>query len=133
MRQRARAFLLFIDADGLKTVNDSLGHEAGDDMLRKLAQVLKTTFRKSDVLARVGGDEFCVFGIHDDGDPNQAKDRLDKSLVAFNTHHGGPYQLAASVGLYCFSADDTYALEEVVAKADKAMYAEKKSRRAAVR
>jgi diguanylate cyclase (GGDEF)-like protein len=130
LRQGARVFILFIDADGLKKVNDTLGHEAGDEMLRNLAQVLKATFRRSDILARLGGDEFCVFGSHDNGDPAAAKDRLYDRIEQFNAGHTGPYRLAASIGISSFAANDQQALEDVVAIADRAMYDEKRARRA---
>lgn len=129
IRLHKSVFLLFIDADGLKTVNDSLGHDAGDDMLRKLAEVLRCTFRKSDIVARLGGDEFCVFGMHGDPDPTAAKHRLDAAIAAFNVSHNAPYQLAASSGIFSFAAEDNRSLEEVVARADKAMYEEKRARR----
>jgi diguanylate cyclase (GGDEF)-like protein len=130
LRHGARVFILFIDADGLKKVNDTLGHEAGDEMLRNLAQVLKSTFRRSDILARLGGDEFCVFGSHENGDPAAAKDRLYEKIEEFNARHSGPYRLAASIGISSFAADDERALEDVVAIADRAMYDEKRARRA---
>ncbi len=111
VRSRSQVFLLFVDADGLKKVNDTLGHEAGDEMLRKLGRVLKTTFRQSDIVARLGGDEFCVFGLHEEGDPAAAKARLDANIDAFNARNTGPYRLAASAGMFPFRADDTCTLE----------------------
>lgn len=127
-RLQARVFLLFIDADGLKRVNDCHGHDAGDAMLRDLAQVLKDTFRKSDVIARLGGDEFCVFGIHGEGGADLAKVRLEAAIAAFNTNNHNPYALAASAGHFSFAADSGRSLQEAVALADKAMYVEKASR-----
>ena len=129
VRLRSQVFLLFVDADGLKRVNDGLGHQAGDDLLRNLARVLKSTFRKSDIVARLGGDEFCVFGMHDEGAAEAAKARLDQNIAAFNVSHSGPYPLAASAGIWPFPPDDSCSLEDVVARADKAMYAEKSARR----
>lgn len=130
VRQNVRVFILFIDADGLKKVNDTLGHEAGDEMLRNLGSVMKSTFRRSDIMARLGGDEFCIFGSHDNGDPSAAKERLYENIEAFNAGNNGPYRLAASIGISSFAADDDCSLEDVVAIADKAMYAEKRARRA---
>jgi diguanylate cyclase (GGDEF)-like protein len=131
-RLHAQVFILFIDADGLKRVNDSFGHESGDQMLRDLAQILKSTFRQSDILARFGGDEFCVFGLHEDGDPKLAKERLDGAIASFNASRSAPFKLSASSGLYTFPADRTCLLEDAIACADKAMYAEKEARRASV-
>lgn len=66
-------FVLFIDADGLKAVNDGYGHEAGDQMLCALAEELQSSFRDSDIVGRLSGDEFCIFGIHDGEDPSRLK------------------------------------------------------------
>ena len=129
-RLHAQVFILFIDADGLKRVNDSFGHESGDQMLRDLAQILKSTFRQADIIARFGGDEFCVFGLHDDGDAKLAKKRLEDAIDGFNATRSGPFKLSASSGLYTFPADQTGSLEDAIARADKAMYAEKEARRA---
>lgn len=122
-------FLLFIDADGLKKVNDSLGHEAGDAMLRDIADVLRATFRKSDVVARLGGDEYCVFGMHDGQDPGTAKRRLETAIAEFNAASTRPYRLAASSGVFSFDAGEAYSLEDVVTRADKSMYEEKRERK----
>jgi diguanylate cyclase (GGDEF)-like protein len=128
-RQGKRVFFLFIDVDGLKQVNDSHGHEAGDALLRDMAAVLRATFRKSDIIARLGGDEFCVFGIMDDGDPSAPKERLAAGLSMFNANRIGMQQLAASVGGFSFAAGSGGSLAELMALADAAMYAEKRARR----
>jgi GGDEF domain-containing protein len=67
--------------------------------------------------------------MHDDGDASAAKHRLDENLAEFNAGHAGPYRLAASAGIFAFAADAPCSLEDVVARADKEMYAEKLARR----
>jgi diguanylate cyclase (GGDEF)-like protein len=124
-------FVLFVDADGLKAVNDAHGHEAGDAMLRSLAQVLQVTFRKSDVVARLGGDEFCVFGVLDEGQGETARQRLIDAIARRNAKCDANEALAASVGIYSFAADESSSLEEALRRADKAMYADKLERRRA--
>jgi diguanylate cyclase (GGDEF)-like protein len=124
-------FVLFVDADGLKAINDAHGHEAGDAMLRSLAQVLQGTFRKSDVVARLGGDEFCVFGVLDEGQGETAKQRLIDAIARRNAKCDATGALAASVGIYSFAADESSSLEEALRRADKAMYADKLERRRA--
>ena len=126
----AELFLLYIDVDGLKAVNDCHGHEAGDRMLRALAEVLRRAFRASDVLARLSGDEFCVLGVHAGGATAQYKKRFVDCVAAYNAVNAGPCLLAASVGLFTFPADNGGSLEAALAEADKAMYAEKVERRA---
>lgn len=124
------AFILYIDADGLKTVNDRDGHGAGDQLLRTLAQILEMTFRNADIIARLGGDEFCVFGRHDIDSLNHAKQRFDCSVAEFNRVAGSD-RLLASSGVYTFLAADV-SLESAVARADEAMYIEKRARHAAL-
>ena len=123
-------FVLFVDADGLKTINDVHGHDAGDAMLRRLGHVLQGTFRKSDVVARLGGDEFCVFGVLDEGHGETAKQRLVDAIAHHNTRGDASEALAASVGIYAFAADQSCSLEEAIRRSDKAMYADKTARRA---
>lgn len=101
VRQRKRALLLFADMDGLKRVNDELGHEAGDEALRAIAAVLKSTFRDSDIVARLGGDEFVAF-LLDTDDLATAERRLQESLSLDNLRSRRSYVLAMSVGAVRF-------------------------------
>jgi GGDEF domain-containing protein len=87
MRAGKQAAILFVDVDGLKDVNDRHGHEAGDVLLRNFAGVLIDTFRESDVVARVGGDEFCVFGAALNLNPEVLLARLDYNIARFNAEH----------------------------------------------
>jgi diguanylate cyclase (GGDEF)-like protein len=128
-RLQARVFLMFVDADGLKSVNDLYGHAAGDDMPRQLAHVLKSTFRSADIVARLGGDEFCVFGLLTEGASDLPSERLKSAIAQFNATSQGPCQLAASAGVYSFLATSQRSLDAAVAEADRAMYAEKRARR----
>jgi diguanylate cyclase (GGDEF)-like protein len=130
-RANSRFFILFADADGLKQVNDSLGHGAGDDMLRSFADILLRTYREADIIARLGGDEFCVFGIHEDTDLAAIKARLDRSMAAFNAERTRPFQISASVGVLSLPATDQASLDELISCADQAMYADKRARRRA--
>ena len=112
-----------------KKVNDHHGHGTGDEMLRELARILKSTFRSADIVARLGGDEFCVFGLLTDGASDLPSERLKSAIAKFNATSRCPYQLAASAGVYSFAADPQRSLDEAVAEADRAMYAEKRARR----
>lgn len=120
--------LLFIDLDGLKQVNDELGHEMGDRLIADAAKVLKQTFRESDVIARLGGDEFAVFvpgcGAGDDIVP-----RLQKSVTIFNQTGERLYQLSMSVGLAICQANTMTSLEQMITQADQLMYAHKRIKR----
>src|SRR4029079_5514539 len=105
------------------------GHDAGDAMLRRLAQLLQATFRKSDVVARRVCDECCVFGVLAEGHGETAKQRLVDAIAHHNTRGDASGALAASIGIYPFAADESCSLEEAIRRADKAMYADKTARR----
>ena len=123
------AFLLYVDLDGMKTVNDVLGHREGDRMLRDTAEVLRETFRDADVLARLGGDEFAAFGLQEAHfaavDP---KDRLLSRVQAFNACATRPYTLSLSIGLACLDVEAAHSLDDLLVRADARMYAEKRCR-----
>lgn len=88
--------VLFFDLDGLKQVNDSFGHEAGSQFLVEIATLLRSTFRGSDIVARIGGDEFAVV-IHDDGvNAKIAMARMDESAAAMNQGAGRRYPISSA-------------------------------------
>lgn len=112
------------DIDGLKLVNDTLGHDKGDKMLRAYAEVLGTVFRQSDAVSRIGGDEFAVILPRTDGAGAETLSRRLESALAAHNHLRDDLPLSASVGIAtCASRDIT--LEEVFSHADKNMYRDK--------
>jgi diguanylate cyclase (GGDEF)-like protein/PAS domain S-box-containing protein len=121
-----RMALLFIDLDGFKPINDSLGHAAGDDVLKTVAQRLQNRLRGVDFAARLGGDEFVVLLTQLDRpkDAENTADRLLEALavplVAANT----TVSIGASIGIALFP-DDGRSVEELLRRADDAMYAAK--------
>lgn len=125
-------FMIYVDADGLKQVNDTLGHLAGDRLLQSLAMVLKDTFREADVLARMGGDEFCILGTGKlDGEA--LVQRLTTAFAEFNRGTAvREFQLRASCGIAPWPAHSSSPLEQVIRQADEAMYAAKRAAREAV-
>jgi len=119
--------LLYIDLDGFKLVNDSLGHPVGDELLVQISASLRSRVRESDVLARVGGDEFIV--ILDDLPANKqasivARDLLDAISVPFRVK-GHDLSIGASIGISMFP-DNGVEPEELIREADSAMYAAKR-------
>jgi diguanylate cyclase (GGDEF)-like protein len=131
-RQRNGLAVVFADLDGLKRINDQLGHDHGDRAIRELADVLRSTFRSSDVVARLGGDEFAVL-VHavDRGRLDVALDRLGASVAAVNAHPDRPFALSVSLGVAMFDPATPLTLDELIGEADKRMYDHKQSRRAA--
>ena len=120
--------VMFFDLDGLKRVNDTLGHDAGSALLRRFADLLVATFRKNDLVARVGGDEFIVVA---EGDPDLVPhllNRLEQNVAVSNA--GAEAAIAYSVG-YTEVAPGAADLDAAITHADKMMYLHKVSRRAA--
>jgi diguanylate cyclase (GGDEF)-like protein len=121
-------FLFFIDVDGLKDINDSLGHAEGDRALKRTAGILKKTFRDSDILARLGGDEFAVLAIEASGHSEATiLARLQRYLGAANAKETGRC-ISVSVGVARFDHGNPASIAELMAQADQAMYQQKWSR-----
>ncbi|HSW09870.1 MAG TPA: diguanylate cyclase [Bacillota bacterium] len=118
--------LLSVDVDGLKFVNDTRGHPAGDELLRAVARALRATFRHGDVLARVGGDEFvAVLPRTDASTARQMISRLGQRLAEANRDRGDA-PLSVSVG--AATTDGGTALRLTLTRADQAMYQDKARR-----
>lgn len=125
-RNKSSLSLVMADLDGLKEINDTLGHQEGDAALLEIAKTLKETFRQSDILARMGGDEFAA--LLPDGSEKAAKaltDRLQKHLAALNKNQNQPYKLSLSVGTVTLPANQLKSLEDLIAWADALMYEQK--------
>lgn len=128
-RNRAPLPLLFVDVDRFKSVNDAFGHQEGDRALRAVADVLTETFRKSDVVARIGGDEFCVLLTSGSSDgASTGAERLRISLESANIAALRRYRLSVSVGIAIYEPDRPVSLEALMKQADDAMYAQKSAR-----
>lgn len=119
--------LAFLDVDGLKKVNDELGHDTGDRLIKDVARVLRTIRRESDILARIGGDEFCVMVTESAGDTPSLEERLALAFENFNATIDRPYRLSASIGFVRAPVSDGANVGELLARADKLMYAQKKA------
>jgi diguanylate cyclase (GGDEF)-like protein len=131
-RQAEYVSLAFVDLDGMKRINDELGHDYGDRALIATAGILKTTFRASDLIARLGGDEFIVLalGVQPEAAASIHK-RLMRNLAAHNQSQSA-MTIGFSVGFATHkpSRRGQKTLEQLITEADKAMYAVKQMRRA---
>ena len=118
--------LLSADLDNLKTINDTFGHKEGDSALIHAANVLKESFRESDIVGRIGGDEFVVFQMGSTEDTSEKlTERLQKNLDIHNAETGRKYKLSISAGIVRCDSDCTYSLDELLTQADKLMYERK--------
>ena len=123
-RARRAMLLTFVDCDGLKGINDTLGHEEGDRALIDTANVLRQTFRESDIIARLGGDEFAVLSIDAaDGNPEELLKRLAQNIHAFNATGARPYGLSMSWGTVVYDPHAPLSLDGLMSAADELMYA----------
>ncbi|MFH2077038.1 MAG: sensor domain-containing diguanylate cyclase [Pseudomonadota bacterium] len=121
--------LTFIDCDDLKWINDTLGHEEGDKALVDTANVLRQTFRESDIVARIGGDEFAVLSIDaTDMNPEAFSKRLQQRIDEYNEKESRPYKLAMSWGTAIYDPESPMSLDKLMSSADDLMYAQKKSK-----
>lgn len=126
-RHHRQCLLAFLDLDGLKRVNDEHGHDVGDLLIADVARVLRATLRESDIIARIGGDEFLVLTTENGGDPGRLKERLAEAFQDFNETSNRPYRISASIGLVQAAAADAASVDELLTRADELMYAEKKA------
>lgn len=119
------ATLLYFDLDDFKEINDSLGHAAGDRVLRSFSHHLKTTFRDSDVVARVGGDEFCVLLT------SATTEDVERPLSLLEGRlrtRGGEPTVVFSVGVASYDPARHQSVQALVNEADMQMYRHKRSR-----
>ena len=130
-RVKKGIFLLFTDLDNMKWINDTLGHREGDQALIEIAQALKETFRESDVIARVGGDEFAVLLLIDTPEVGSEVfiNRLHQNINTHNAKRNLHYQLSASMGIARYDPKHPYRIDELVAEADKLMYEQKRKKK----
>ena len=131
-RQNKQLLLLYADLDNLKYINDTFGHKEGDTVLVEAAKLLKTTYRESDIVARIGGDEFVVFPVGTDEDHvEMITSRLQKNIDASNALNERPYKISVSVGISRYDSQSPHTVDEMLAEADQLMYSHKKNKRSA--
>jgi len=127
-RLGTREVLIFADVDGLKAINDTFGHSAGDEALVVAATLLRASFRETDVVARLGGDEFAVLALMDRIENQEIPvGTLKEKLDAWNAQERRRFRLSMSIGATLLEPGAR--LEELLDAADRAMYAKKQESR----
>jgi len=120
----------FVDLDGLKKINDAFGHQEGNRALVEAANVLRDSCRRSDILSRIGGDEFAI--LIADVDKNCADvvlRRIQRKLDSCNANAGRRYALSLSVGIVVANVAEHADLEQLLHQADALMYAQKQKKK----
>lgn len=124
-KQENKVAIMVCDIDGLKIINDTLGHMAGDLIIQKAAEILKSALPIGTEIFRIGGDEYLA--IIEEGIENKqfvgVQDTINEMINQYNAMNP-PIPLSMSVGFAC-SSDNLYTFEDVVKQADCAMYQEK--------
>jgi len=129
-RMRKRVSHIFVDLDGLKEINDTLGHREGDLALIETADLLKETFRESDIIARIGGDEFVVLALETVGLAQEHwVTRLQDNLTRRNERPERRYRLSVSMGIAYYDPDFPCPLDDLLDRADALMYEQKRTKR----
>ncbi len=129
-RQKKGIILHSIDVDNLKSINDTFGHQEGDLVLVETANILKDSFRESDIIARIGGDEFLVLqGESTDDHSDTPVRRLQERLASHNSRTSKKYQLSMSLGTAYFDPESPCSIDELLIQADNRMYDQKKRKK----
>ncbi len=128
-RDHENCVLLYTDLDNLKQTNDLLGHETGSQLIVETANLLRKAFRDSDIIARVGGDEFTVLMIGSSPlKESEIKIRLQRQIREFNAEPKRSFELSLSIGLLRFEPSLS-TLEDILQQADSKMYEDKKAKK----
>ncbi|HAF61822.1 MAG TPA: hypothetical protein DCK95_05805 [Anaerolineaceae bacterium] len=126
-RRKSKISLCFLDINGLKEVNDTLGHDAGDELILTIVNVIKQVIRETDFIIRIGGDEFIIVFVNIS--LQEAESVWDRILVQFdqiNQTKNKPFIVSASHGIIEYDTIDESGIEGLIKRADEKMYAEKR-------
>jgi len=125
-RLKKRLLLIYTDMDNLKWINDTLGHKEGDRALKEMAEIMSNTFRASDLVARMGGDEFAVLGLEEaEADFSKIRMRLQEKTSLSGKDPARPFRLSFSMGFVQYDPEKPEGIDDLLARADKLMYVEK--------
>jgi diguanylate cyclase (GGDEF)-like protein len=129
-RNQSDMLLFFADLDGMKWINDTLGHKEGDRALIDVAGILKETFRSSDIIARMGGDEFAILAIDTTGIyPEVMMTRLQNQIDTHNNEGTRHYKISISMGTAYYDPENPCSFDELMSRADQLMYEQKKNKK----
>ena len=125
-RTQRGLMLIYADLDNLKQINDDFGHQSGDKAIICVTKVLQETFRRSDVIGRVGGDEFAILALEAKAESlDMLRKRLKENLKYAACNSGSKCKLTLSLGVLYYNPEKPQTIEELLKRADTLMYEEK--------
>ncbi len=124
------AACLYMDLDHLKMINDTYGHESGDFAIHKAAEIIRSALRNTDILARIGGDEYVAFLLNNEDGMEKIRARIAAAFENYNELHEKPFEIDCSVGYASFIIDKTVNIEQMLSLADQSLYQEKRRKHA---
>jgi len=129
-RMKRGMFLLFGDLDGMKQINDKYGHQEGDRALKETAALLKATFRESDIIARIGGDEFVALTLETKTENSEIlHSRLNQYLADRKARGDLPYVISLSVGIAYYDPEHPESIDKLLVHGDSLMYKVKQKKK----
>lgn len=131
--QKTSGLVVFCDMDGLKSINDTYGHEAGDLAIKAEAEILKKNFRSNDIVARMGGDEFCIIALNMPKRVfNRIKQNVDNSCKDWVEKNNAKFNLSLSMGYIEFTPElNNYKLSNLLSLSDAHLYEVKRKKKKA--
>ncbi len=121
--------LLYMDLDNMKWINDTKGHQVGDLALNDVADILRKNFRESDIIARIGGDEFVVLALDiPKGIVDKLVTRLKKNIESHNARMNRSYRCSLSIGVAHHDAKSPQTIDALLKEADRLMYQDKQKK-----
>ena len=128
-RKKCKILLIYTDIDNFKNINDAFGHGEGDQVLKEVVKLLKSTLREIDIVCRMGGDEFLlIFPDSSLKDLSIIKERIRRSLTKLNRTLEKSYKISLSLGVSEYAPDNPQSMDELIRIADNRMYEEKKKK-----
>jgi len=122
--------LIYIDLDDMKSVNDNFGHKAGDLALIDASDILKATFRNSDIIGRIGGDEFAVLAVQGSGgNISTINKRLQEKVDLHNNAQNRSYNISMSIGIARYYPKSDFTIDDLISQADEQMYLQKRRKK----
>ncbi|MHA2010587.1 MAG: GGDEF domain-containing protein [Promethearchaeota archaeon] len=129
-RQKSGLLILYADVDNLKEINDAYGHEEGDNLLKEIANILKSTYRESDIIARFGGNEFLVFPLGTTKAHIEViSSRLQNVINDYNTSREDRYKLSVSIEISAYEPESVTTIDELLAEVDRLIYEHKRNKK----